>query len=266
MSSRVHDSGHPTPVTYAKVAALLGIITAIEFVLFYVEAIENVVVPMFLVLSAVKFAMVSMFYMHLKFDSRIFSGFYVGGLILASSVIMALLALFSIVSGERIVVAVPEEPAAGDHATDTTGAAGTTATDASAGLSSDTQVSGTLSADFTHEIGSASTDEFRFTIDSLTAKSGEEVTLRFTNNAVTQQHNWVMVQDGTKDEVATAGLVDPVNWLNPDDPNVIASIRLLNPGESVQVTFTAPGAGAYQFVCTYPGHNATMFGTFEVAP
>ena len=75
-----------------------------------------------------------------------------------------------------------------------------------------------------------------------------------------------MVQDGTKDEVATAGLVDPVNWLNADDPNVIASVRLLNPGESAQVTFTAPAAGAYQFVCTYPGHNATMFGTFEVAP
>ena len=261
MSSRVHDSGHPTPVTYAKVAALLGIITAIEFVIFYVEAIENVVVPMFLILSAVKFAMVSMFYMHLKFDSRIFSGFYVGGLILATSVIMALLALFSIVSGERTVVAVAEEPAAGDHATDTSQT--TTDTGTAADASTDTSA---LSADATHEIGSASSDEFQFTIDSLTATSGEEVTLRFTNNAVTQQHNWVMVQDGTKDEVATAGLVDPVNWLNSDDPNVVASVRLLNPGESAQVTFTAPAAGAYQFVCTYPGHNATMFGTFEVAP
>ena len=261
MSSRVHDSGHPTPVTYAKVAALLGIITAIEFVIFYVEAIENVVIPMFLVLSAVKFAMVSMFYMHLKFDSRIFSGFYVGGLILATSVIMALLALFSIVSGERTVVAVAEEPAAGDHATDTSQT--TTDTGTAADASTDTSA---LSADATHEIGSASSDEFQFTIDSLTATSGEEVTLRFTNNAVTQQHNWVMVQDGTKDEVATGGLVDPVNWLNADDPNVIASVRLLNPGESAQVTFTAPAAGAYQFVCTYPGHNATMFGTFEVAP
>ena len=261
MSSRVHDSGHPTPVTYAKVAALLGIITAIEFVIFYIEAIENVVVPMFLILSAVKFAMVSMFYMHLKFDSRIFSGFYVGGLILATSVIMALLALFSIVSGERTVVAVAEEPAAGDHATDTSQT--TTDTGTAADASTDTSA---LSADATHEIGSASSDEFQFTIDSLTATSGEEVTLRFTNNAVTQQHNWVMVQDGTKDEVATGGLVDPVNWLNADDPNVVASVRLLNPGESAQVTFTAPAAGAYQFVCTYPGHNATMFGTFEVAP
>ena len=261
MSSRAHESGHPTPVTYAKVAALLGIITAIEFVIFYIEAIENVVVPMFLILSAVKFAMVSMFYMHLKFDSRIFSGFYVGGLILATSVIMALLALFSIVSGERTVVAVAEEPAAGDHATDTSQT--TTDTGTAADASTDTSA---LSADATHEIGSASSDEFQFTIDSLTATSGEEVTLRFTNNAVTQQHNWVMVQDGTKDEVATAGLVDPVNWLNSDDPNVVASVRLLNPGESAQVTFTAPAAGAYQFVCTYPGHNATMFGTFEVAP
>ena len=161
MSSRAHESGHPTPVTYAKVAALLAIITAIEFIIFYIEAIENVVVPMFLILSAVKFAMVSMFYMHLKFDSKIFSGFYVGGLILATSVIMALLALFSIVSGERIVVAVAEEPAAGDHATDTS-----QTTDASTDTSA-------MAADATHEIGSASSDEFQFTIDSLTATSGK---------------------------------------------------------------------------------------------
>ena len=264
MQSSAHESGHPTPATYAKIASILAVITATEFGIFYVPdyapGLKSTVVPAFFLLSAVKFAMVSMFYMHLKFDSRIFSGFYVGGLLLATSVILALMALFAIVSGERIVGVVTEEPVAGDHATDTTQ---TTDTSAATDASADTSA---MAAEATHEIGSASSDEFLFTIDSLTATSGEEVTLRFTNNAVTQQHNWVMVQDGTKDEVATAGLVDPVNWLNSDDPNVVASVRLLNPGESAQVTFTAPAAGAYQFVCTYPGHNATMFGTFEVAP
>ena len=263
MESRAHESSHPTPLTYAKVAALLAIITAIEFFIFYIEELESVVIPMFIALSAIKFLMVAMFYMHLKFDNRMFSWFFVGGLVLATSVILALLALFSIVSGERIVVAVPEDTTVGDHDTDGTTTTGTdTTTDASA----DTPVTDTLSADFTHAIASAASDDLQFDIDSLTASAGQEITLRFSNNAVTQQHNWVLVQSGTKDDVAAGGLVDPVNWLDPNDPNVIASVRLLNPGEVAEVMFTAPDAGNYEFVCTFPGHNLTMFGAFEVSP
>ena len=247
-------------MTYAKVASLLAIITAIEFVIFYIEALEGVVVPMFLILSAVKFAMVAMFYMHLKFDSRLFSWFFVGGLVLATSVIMALLALFAIVSGDRIVVAVPDDTMVGDHGADGT------ATDTTTDAGTDTQMTDALSANFTHEIGSAASDDLQFDMDSLTATAGQEVILRFNNNAVTQQHNWVLVQSGTKDDVAAGGVLHPENWLNPDDSNVIASVRLLNAGEVGEVTFTAPDAGNYEFVCTFPGHNLTMYGTFEVTP
>ncbi len=258
MQSSAHEAGHPTPATYAKIASILAIITAIEFGIFYVPdyapGLKSTIIPAFVLLSAVKFALVGMFYMHLKFDHRLFSGFFVGGLLLATTVILALMALFAIVSGERIVVAVPEETTTVGHDADTT-------TDTTTGTTTDAAMAAP-----THEIGSASSDEFVFTTDSMTAAAGAEVTVRFTNNAVTQQHNWVLVQDGTKDDVATAGLVDPVNWIGPDDPNVIASVNLISPGESAQVTFTAPEAGTYQFVCTFPGHNATMFGTFEVTP
>ena len=115
-------------------------------------------------------------------------------------------------------------------------------------------------------LSSANSDDLVFGSDRLAAKAGETVTVVYNNNAITQQHNWVLVQPGTKDEVATAGLVETTNWLDPNDPNVIASIPLLEPGESGQVTFTTPAAGTYQFVCTFPGHNLTMFGTFEVTP
>ena len=265
MQSSAHQSGHPTPLTYAKIASILAIITAIEFGIFYVPdyapGLKSTIVPAFVILSAVKFALVAMFYMHLKFDERLFSGFFVGGLLLATTVILALLALFAIVSGDRIVVAVPEETAVDAHGADSTTTTDTTTT---TDAGTDTQM--TLSADFTHEIGSAASDDLTFDQDSLSASAGQEITLRFNNNAVTQQHNWVLVQSGTKDEVAAAGLVDPVNWLDPNDPNVIASVQLLNPGEAGEVTFTAPAAGNYEFVCTFPGHNLTMFGTFEVTP
>lgn len=116
-------------------------------------------------------------------------------------------------------------------------------------------------------LGTPNSDDLVYDTESLSAKAGETVTVTFNNNAVTQQHNWALVQPGTKDDVALAGLTEvDTDWLKPDDPNVIASIRLLDPGESVSVTFTVPAAGRYQFVCTFPGHNPTMFGTFEVTP
>ena len=54
------------------------------------------------------------------------------------------------------------------------------------------------------------------------------------------------------------------NWVKPGDSRVIANSVLIGPGDSGEVTFTAPASGTYQFVCTFPGHNFTMFGDFVV--
>lgn len=118
------------------------------------------------------------------------------------------------------------------------------------------------------QISSASSDELQFDTETLTASTGQQVVLTLANNAVTQQHNWVLVIDGTKDAVAAAGLTagQDNNWVSPDDTNVIASTELLAAGESGQVTFTAPASGTYEFICTFPGHNLTMAGTFTVTP
>ena len=86
---------HPTPGTYMKVAAILAIVTFIEWAIFFPEQIaDSIKLTVFSVLSVMKFALVAMFYMHLKFDERLFSMFFVGGLALASGVIIALLVLF----------------------------------------------------------------------------------------------------------------------------------------------------------------------------
>ena len=86
---------HPTPMTYLKIAAILAIVTFIEWAVFFPEQLaDSVKLTVFSVLSVLKFALVAMFYMHLKFDERLFSMFFVGGLALASGVIIALLVLF----------------------------------------------------------------------------------------------------------------------------------------------------------------------------
>ena len=99
------EHAHPTPLQYAVVALILTIITAIEVGIFYVEALGAAIIPIFLILSAIKFALVVMFYMHLKFESKLFSSFFVGGILLATSVIIALMALFSVLlsSPTRVV-------------------------------------------------------------------------------------------------------------------------------------------------------------------
>lgn len=87
-------TGHPTPLTYFKVAMTLSIITAIEVGVFYIEDLGKGIIPILVVLSTAKFALVAMFYMHLRYDSRIFTGLFVGGIALAISVTIAVLGLF----------------------------------------------------------------------------------------------------------------------------------------------------------------------------
>ena len=90
----VVHTGHPTPLTYFKVAMSLSAITAAEVGIFYIEALGRGIIPILVVLSGAKFALVAMFYMHLRYDARLFSGFFVSGLLLAIIVGMAILGLF----------------------------------------------------------------------------------------------------------------------------------------------------------------------------
>lgn len=87
---------HPGYVTYLVVAAVLTVITALEVAIFYIPALAGVIVPLLLTLSAGKFILVVMFYMHLKMDSRIFSGVFVAPLVLAIFVVAALIVLFNV--------------------------------------------------------------------------------------------------------------------------------------------------------------------------
>ena len=84
---------HPTPKMYVMVAMTLSAITAIEVAVFYVTWLGRGIIPVLAILSVVKFALVAMFYMHLKYDARLFSTFFVGGLALAFAVVLALITL-----------------------------------------------------------------------------------------------------------------------------------------------------------------------------
>ena len=110
-------------------------------------------------------------------------------------------------------------------------------------------------------------DALAFDTTNFEVAAGVQVVLVLDNVSTTNQHNWVVVLDGTKDDVAGRGTAHPTtDWVQPDDPDVIANTKLLDPGENGDASFAAPPPGTYQFVCTFPGHNLTMFGDFIVTP
>ena len=91
---QAHAENHPGPATYAKIAAVLVAITAVEFIVYYVQSLHVVLVPVLLVLSSIKFALVAMFYMHLKFDNGVYTRLLVAGIIIGAGVVLSLMVLF----------------------------------------------------------------------------------------------------------------------------------------------------------------------------
>jgi cytochrome c oxidase subunit 4 len=75
---------HPTPAAYVGIAVILAIVTAVEIALFYVDDVSDTVITVsLLVLMVVKFALVALWFMHLRFEAPIFKRLFVGGIILA---------------------------------------------------------------------------------------------------------------------------------------------------------------------------------------
>lgn len=88
------EHAHPGAREYIVIAIILTVITAVEVAVFYIPTMKPVLVPVLLTLSAVKFTLVALFYMHLKFDNRLFTWLFSIGIALATFVILALLKLF----------------------------------------------------------------------------------------------------------------------------------------------------------------------------
>jgi azurin len=81
-------------------------------------------------------------------------------------------------------------------------------------------------------------------------------------------HNWVLVNAADLVEVANAGLTAglPNSYVAPGDKRVLAHTKTIGGGETTSVTFTTSilkKGGAYAYLCTFPGHNALMHGTFK---
>src|SRR5258708_29962323 len=95
-AAEAHESevGHPGTATYLIIAAFLLVLTAMEVTVFYVHALRPVLVPVLVVLAGAKFALVAMFYMHLKYDGWLLSGVFIFSLLVATVLLLSLMGLF----------------------------------------------------------------------------------------------------------------------------------------------------------------------------
>src|SRR4051794_7275450 len=81
---------HPSPKEYIRIGVILGVLTAIEITASY--TIDGALLIVTLIgLAAIKFTIVVMWFMHLKFDDRRYARFFVMGVALAATLYLVVL-------------------------------------------------------------------------------------------------------------------------------------------------------------------------------
>jgi cytochrome c oxidase subunit IV len=85
---------HPSPKEYIRIGVVLGVLTALEIVTYYLDVEPAVLIPTLFVLAFVKFALVVLWFMHLRFDDRRYARFFLMGLAGAATLYLIVLISF----------------------------------------------------------------------------------------------------------------------------------------------------------------------------
>jgi azurin len=117
------------------------------------------------------------------------------------------------------------------------------------------------------------TDDMKFSVTQIAAKPGERIRIVLiaagSMPKMVMAHNWILLKKGTDEQAfanASALARDTAFIAPAQKVHVLANTALAGAGEKVEVTFTAPKvAGAYPYLCSFPGHFAAgMKGTLTV--
>ncbi|MFT5569915.1 MAG: azurin [Cyclobacteriaceae bacterium] len=116
-------------------------------------------------------------------------------------------------------------------------------------------------------------DLMQYNTDKLSAVEGQVVTLTLKHtggmSVEAMGHNWVLLATGTDAAMFGGAAVSAKSTgYIPQDmtDKVIANTETIGGGEETSITFTAPKAGYYTFICSFPGHYGVMQGSFVSSP
>jgi len=85
---------HPPDRVYVYIALILAALTGIEIALYYIE-VGSAEIPALLILMVMKFVIVALFFMHLRFDSKVATRMFSIGVVLALAVYIGALSTFA---------------------------------------------------------------------------------------------------------------------------------------------------------------------------
>lgn len=110
-------------------------------------------------------------------------------------------------------------------------------------------------------------DQMQFDKKTIKVKAGQKVKLVLKHTGKMTKdvmgHNFVLLAKGA-DTAAFAGKAAQAKETNyiPADmkAQVLANTKVIGGGESTTIEFTAPPAGTYKYLCSFPGHFAMMQG------
>ena len=120
------------------------------------------------------------------------------------------------------------------------------------------------------EIVIEANDQMKFNLSEIKVKEGDTVVLTLKHvgqlPATAMGHNWVLLESGVdvKTFAMAAMQARDTDYVPADSEDVIAHTKVIGGGEETTIEFTAPAAGTYDFICTFPGHYALMKGKFIV--
>jgi len=230
---------HPTPSLYAQIAGILLAITIVEVVVVIVDIGTLLLIPVLLILSAIKFGFVIGYYMHLKFDHKLFATMFLGGLFLAIGVMAALIGLFGNFTLPSDTVLAESSSSEKHHLTHVNSplmtVLGLSGSDDSHSEESASDSSGSLTI-----TSGESGVEFAFAPSTVEVSSGQSVQLIFDNKG-TIAHDFAI-------------------------PELGFAIESTDAGQSGSGTLAVPATpGTYDFICSIPGHKeAGMVGQIVI--
>lgn len=124
------------------------------------------------------------------------------------------------------------------------------------------------------EVKIAGNDAMQYDTKAFEVKAGQKVKLTFTNVGklpkAAMGHNVIILKKGAdKQAFAMEAIKFPTNEYIPTSApfkdQILTHTKLLGPGESEVLEFTAPAEpGDYPYICSFPGHFAVMNGIMTV--
>lgn len=113
-------------------------------------------------------------------------------------------------------------------------------------------------------------DMMRFNLNEIRVKAGETVRLTLRHIGELPEnamgHNFVLLQQGTDvlDFAQNAASASGSEYIPEGTEDVIVNTEMVGGGEETTIEFTAPEAGTYDYICSFPGHYVQMRGKFIV--